>query len=179
MTWKSHIAIATAITLPFNPAALVVSNLGATAPDWLEQILKFFGIHVEHRGATHYLIVPIIIIVISFITDYKNMLFWFGVGYLSHWATDALTITGVPISPWDTSRVHFFGGKLRTGDTLEYVIAFSLLAMSITVAKPMLNFFKTEETEVSFNVFNMDYGDLNKKNVIDNKEYLERRFKFF
>lgn len=180
MTWKSHVAIATAITLPFNPAALVASNLGATAPDWLEHVLKFFGVRIEHRGATHYLIVPIIIIAISFIVDYKNMLFWFGIGYLSHWFTDALTITGVPISPWDNSRIHFFGGKLRTGDMLEYIIAFSLLALSLTIAKPMLNLFKTEEkTEVGFKVFGMDYDDLNKKNIIDNKEYLERRFKFF
>ncbi|EAM0816377.1 hypothetical protein D4A77_09260 [Campylobacter coli] len=30
-----------------------------------------------------------------------------------------------------------------------------------------------------FNVFYMDYKDLNEKKIIDNKEYLEKRFKFF
>jgi len=44
MTWKSHIAIATAVTIPFNPSALGVAILGSTAPDWSEWILKFFGI---------------------------------------------------------------------------------------------------------------------------------------
>ena len=60
MTWKSHIAIATAITLPFNPMAVPVAVLGSTAPDWSEWILKFFGIRVQHRGATHYLYIPLL-----------------------------------------------------------------------------------------------------------------------
>jgi inner membrane protein len=38
MTWKSHIAIATAVTLPFNPMAIPVAALGSTAPDWSEWI---------------------------------------------------------------------------------------------------------------------------------------------
>ena len=33
--------------------------------------------------------------------------------------------------------------------------------------------------EKAFSVFSMDYADLNKKNIMDNQEYLEKRFKFF
>ena len=176
MTWKSHTAIATAITLPFNPALLVASNLGATAPDWIEYILKFFGITVEHRGVTHYLIIPLFLIALSFIFDYKGIIYWFGIGYLSHWFADSLTISGVPISPFDHSRIHFFGGKIKTGEMLEYIISFSLLIMSITIAKPIINFSDNHKT---FNAFSIDYFDLNKKKIIDNKELLENRFKFF
>ena len=61
---------------------------------------------------------------------------------------------------------------------MEYIIAFSLLAVSITVAKPILNNFSFGG-EKSFSVFSMDYADLNKKNIMDNQEYLEKRFKFF
>ena len=179
MTWKSHIAIATAVCLPFNPAMLPASILGSTAPDWSEWILKFFGITVQHRGATHYLIIPLAIIAFSFMFDFKSVIFWFGIGYFTHWFADSLTISGVPLSPYDNSRIHFFGGKLRTGEMLEYIIAFSLLAASVTVAKPVLNNFIDFEGESSFSVFSMDYEDLNKKNIIDNQEYLERRFKFF
>ena len=60
MTWKSHIAIATAITLPFNPMLIPAAAIGSTAPDWSEWILKFFGITVEHRGFTHYVYIPIL-----------------------------------------------------------------------------------------------------------------------
>lgn len=177
MTWKSHMAIAAACVLPFNPALLPVAVLGATAPDWSEYILKFFSVRIQHRGATHYFIVPLAILTFSFIFDFRNAIFWFGIGYLSHWFADSLTISGVPLSPWDRNRVHFFGGKLRTGEMLEYIIAFSLLAMSVTVAKPLLNMDMFNHD--AFSVYSMDYADLNKKNIIDNKEYLESRFKFF
>ncbi len=181
MTWKSHIAIASAVCLPFNPSALPLAILGSTAPDWSEWILKFFSVQVQHRGATHYIIVPLFIIAFSFVFDIKDLIFWFGIGYLAHWFADSLTISGVPLSPWDSSRIHFFGGKLRTGDLLEYVISFSLLAMSVTIAKPMVESFGGlfGESEKSFSVYSMDYEALNKDGIIDNKEYLEQRFKFF
>ena len=183
MTWKSHTAIATAVALPFNPPLVVVANLGATAPDWIEYILKFFGITVEHRGATHYLMIPVFLILFSFIYDYKDIIFWFGIGYFTHWFADSLTISGVPISPYDNSRVHFFGGKIRTGEMLEYIISFSLLAMSVTIAKPLIEnglaYIRDDNSTKSFNAFSMDYNDLNRKNIIDNKELLENRFKFF
>ena len=183
MTWKSHIAIATAVTIPFNPSALGIAILGSTAPDWSEYILKFFSINVQHRGATHYVIVPLGIILFSFIFDFRDLIFWFGVGYFTHWFADSLTISGVPLTPWDTSRIHFFGGKLRTGDLMEYIISFSLLAMSVTVAKPMIetvyNFGSGIEYQNTFKVFSMNYEDLNDKNIIDNQELLEKRFKFF
>lgn len=178
MTWKSHIAIAAAVTLPFNPSALAVAIVGSTAPDWSEWVLKFFGIRVQHRGATHYLIIPLAIILFSAFIDFKSLIFWFGIGYLTHWFADSLTISGVPLTPYDNSRIHFFGGKLRTGEMMEYIIAFSLLAMSVTVAKPILNNFSFGG-EKAFSVFSMDYADLNKKNIMDNQEYLEKRFKFF
>jgi len=176
MTWKSHMAIAAAVTLPFNPAVLPASILGSTAPDWTEWILKFFGVTVQHRGATHYIIVPLFIILCSFLFDYKSVLYWFGIGYLSHWFADSLTISGVPLSPWDNNRIHFFGGKLRTGELMEYIIAFSLLAISVTIAKPLLNLSFEKN---SFNVYSMDYEKLNDEKIIDNSEYLKNRFKFF
>lgn len=178
MTWKSHMAIASACVLPFNPAALPAAILGSTAPDWSEWILKFFGITVKHRGATHYLIIPIVFIIISAVFDFRSLVFWFGIGYLSHWFADSLTISGVPLTPWDRNRIHFFGGKLRTGEMLEYIISFSMLAVSVTVAKPMLEHLSFSEP-MEFNVFSMDYSDLNDKNIIDNQEYLLNRFKFF
>ena len=52
-----------------------------------------------------------------------------------------------------------------------------------TVAKPMIetvyNFGGGDEYKNSFKVFSMNYEDLNSKNIIDNQELLERRFKFF
>lgn len=178
MTWKSHAAIATAIALPFNPAALPLCLLGSTAPDWLEWVLKAMNKPVAHRTTTHFLIVPLIIIIISFFVDFKDWIFWFGVGYLSHWVADSLTITGVPISWLDKSNFTLFGGKLRTGEPLEYILSFGLLALSLLISKPTADLLNSDKFN-SFNVYLMDYKDLNQKGIIDNKEYREFRFKFF
>ena len=180
MTWKSHIAIATAVTLPFNPMLIPVAAAGCTAPDWSEWVLDFFGIRVEHRGTTHYLYIPILIIGFSFIFDYRDIIFWFGIGYLTHWIADSLTISGVPLSQFDKHKIHLFGGKLRTGQATEYLIAYSLLAASILLSGQIkdFNFIKSNEV-IEFRKFNTNYSELHEKKIIDNKEMIENRFKFF
>lgn len=175
-------AIATAVTLPFNPMAIPVALAGSTAPDWSEWILKFFGIRVQHRGATHYLYIPLLIIALSFLIDYKSLIFWFGIGYLTHWIADSFTISGVPLSQFDKHRIHLFGGKLRTGQSTEYLIAYSLLGLSILFSSnniSNLSFLKDNQNEVVFQKFNIDYSNLHEKKIIDNKEMIENRFKFF
>ena len=180
MTWKSHIAIASAVTIPFNTALLPIAILGSTAPDWSEWILKFFNIRVQHRGATHYLIIPLAIIAFSFIFDFKNIIFWFGIGYLTHWIADSMTISGVPISPRDRHRIHIFGGTIRTGDMPEYIISFSLLACSLLIFNPLKQYVNEDKNEpLKFNVYYMDYKELYEKKIIDEKEYLDHRFKLF
>lgn len=177
MTWKSHIAIATAVTLPFNPTALPFSILGSTAPDWTEYILKFFGITVQHRGATHYLYIPVLISVIG-LSIQNDYVYWFGIGYFTHWFADSLTRSGVPLSQYDSHRIHFFGGKLRTGEPLEYIIAFGILIFSLLIVQPSIDTLRGKE-ETAFNAYYMNYKDLNEKKIIDNKTYKENRFKLF
>lgn len=175
MTWKSHIAIATAVAIPFNPIAIPFSILGSTAPDWSEAIMKLFGHHVEHRGATHYLIVPLAIIGLSFIIDYHNFIFWFGVGYFTHWFADSLTVSGVPLSPNARHKIHFFGGKFKTGDPIEYIISFGFLLIVLLIVKPDLD---DIEDEYKYNPYFTEYGKLHDQGVIDEKEYHEKRFSF-
>jgi len=176
MTWKSHTAIATAVALPINPAMIPAATLGATAPDWIEYILKFFGVIVKHRGATHYLYIPILIIFTSLLLD-SDLIFWFGLGYFTHWFADSLTISGVPVSQYDNHRIHFFGGKIRTGEPLEYVVAFGILAVSVVLVKPTLNIL--ENTKNNFNPYYIDHRELYEKKIIDEKTMIENRFKLF
>ena len=172
-------AIAATVTIPFNPALLPVSLLGSTAPDWSEWILKFFGIRVKHRGATHYLTVPLTIIIFSFLFDFKDMIFWFGVGYLTHWIADSLTISGVPLSPWDNNKIHLFGGKLKTGEMTEYLISFGMLLFALLVFNPAQKYFKSSDNPLEFNVYYIDYTELYEKKIIDEATYKEKRFKLF
>jgi inner membrane protein len=177
MTWKSHAAIATAITLPFNPIALPVAIAGSTAPDWLEWVLKYFRVRVAHRGVTHYLIIPLAIILFSFLFDYQSFIFWFGMGYLSHWIADSLTITGVPISPLSLQRVTLLGGKIRTGEPIEYIFAFGLLAIALMIAPPIDRIMRGGRDD--FNQYFVNNRSLFDKKIIDQKEAVERRFKWF
>lgn len=176
MTWQSHVAIASAIAMPFNPALIPVASLGATAPDWIESILSFIGHKVPHRGVTHYVYIPILIIIFSLVVyDFNNIIFWFGVGYLSHWIADSLTPSGVPISQFNKYRVHIFGGKIKTGSVLEYILAFGLLIFMVNVINP-INILQNKN---NFNPYYMDYKKLYNDKIIDQKTYREHRFKLF
>jgi len=179
MTWKSHIAIAVAITLPFNPSLISASILGCTAPDWSEWILRFFGIRVQHRGFTHYVYIPLLIILLSFFIDVRDIIFWFGVGYLSHWFADSLTPSGVPLSQFDNHRIHLFGGRIRTGSFIEYVFAFGFLIIVVSLVKPFSQLTSGKDSLNHFNVYFNDYSELYEKNIIDEKTYKESRFKLF
>ncbi|CAA6827678.1 MAG: Unknown protein [uncultured Sulfurovum sp.] len=107
--------------------------------------------------------------------DYHNFIFWFGIGYLTHWFADSLTVSGVPLGPNSKHRIHFFGGKFRTGDPIEYVISFGLLLLVLLIVKPDLE--KIEE-EYSYNPYFTEYGKLYDKRIIDEKEYHDKRFRF-
>ena len=179
MTWKSHIAIATACAIPFNPALVPAVALGSTAPDWSEWVLKFFGVQVQHRGMTHYLYIPVAIIILSFFLDFQNIMFWFGIGYLTHWLADALTPSGVPISQYDNHRIHFFGGKIKTGSFMEYILAFGFLLLVISLVKPLDMLKNQNDLNNNFNVYFNDYGKMYNQKIIDEKTYKEHRFDLF
>lgn len=176
MTWQSHIAIASAIALPINPALVPVAAAGATAPDWIEQILAFLGHRIEHRSVTHYFYIPILIIIFSLIIfDFHNILFWFGIGYLSHWFADALTPSGVPISQFNKYRVHIFGGKIKTGSALEYILSFGFLVFMANLVNPI----SALENKNNFNPYYTDYKKLYDEKIIDEKTMKDFRFKLF
>ena len=184
MTWLSHSTIATAIVLPINPVMLPVIVAGSTAPDWLENLFRFFGFEIEHRKETHYLSHWIILIIISFLVDFRDIIFWFAIGGFTHILEDSLTISGVPLSPWNSSRFHLFGGalqetafyKFRTGSLNEYIIAFFILGFSIFLVNPNLSIFKKNN---EFNPYLTNYKKLHKERIIDEREYKENRFNFF
>ena len=187
MTWKSHSAIAAAITLPFAPALVPVAVIGSTAPDWSEWILKFFGIRIQHRGVTHYVYIPLAILLVALFAMpisavLSATLAAFGAGYLSHWVADGFTVSGVPVSGSSAYRVHFFGGRFRTGVMGEYIFAFGLLALSVFFFAPSMHALTSSlgaSDARAFNAWFVDYRDLYDKHIIDEYEAVLTRFKFF
>lgn len=74
MKWLNHTLIAGAICAVISPPHVPICVAGATAPDWLEWVLKPFKRHVKHRGPihifTHWLMLAL---VFTFIWDFQGV----------------------------------------------------------------------------------------------------------
>lgn len=91
---------------------------------WL--INKIFG----HRGIFHSLIVPGIVLILSYYFGYFNLGSGFFIGYLSHLLADCLTIEGVRIF-WPLKfRIK---GFLRTGGLIENILFLMLVAVDVFI----------------------------------------------
>lgn len=127
MKWINHVLIAGSITAVYDVKLVPPTILGATAPDWMEWVLKFFGRPVKHRTVTHYLSVWFIAwIAAVFLMPEESigtLVAAFCWGGVTHVLTDAMTVSGVPLSPYSTRRFHLFGGRFRTGEPVEYGIS--------------------------------------------------------
>nr|MDT0252472.1 hypothetical protein [Endozoicomonas sp.] len=55
MKWINHVLIAGAVTAVYDVRLVPPTIIGATAPDWMEWVLKAVGRPVKHRTSTHYL----------------------------------------------------------------------------------------------------------------------------
>ncbi len=88
-------------------------------------ISKGINAIVGHRGFTHWLIVPIALILSGIF--YSEYLIWLGIGYLSHILADSCTLAGVPMFAPFSDRIYglrFF----RTGGVVEWLISGTLIA---------------------------------------------------
>ena len=166
MTWLTHTTFAyfTSELLGLSPLAV----LGSTAPDWSEDL---FGIK-EHRGRTHYITLwfTAFIIALSLYLTTKSAILYhalsFVYGGLTHLLLDALTVAGVPLGA-SNMRIRITG-LIRTGQLSEWMF----LACLLIVFLPL---HQAGSLKFGFS----KYKDLYKEEVIDLREYNERKFKVF
>jgi len=171
MTWITHTTFAYFLGSLFGlPQAPVIA--GSTAPDWTED---FFGIR-EHRGKTHYvtlwssLLLTSLVLYLSLpeglLKELTLYILSFSFGGATHIFTDALTVHGVPLG---TANIRIrIGGIIKTGKLSEW-----LFLLLITLIFYPLSLSGTLEFGFS------KYRKLLSNNIIDRKEYLEKRFKIF
>lgn len=175
MKWINHLAIAGATTALVNPVLVPVALLGSTAPDWLEWVLDKLGNRVRHRTLTHIMLYWIAGLVFALVLwDFHGILAAFAWGGLSHVLADSFTVTGVPFSPLSDRRFHLFGGRLRTGDSGEYMVAWGIVGVCVVLA--ML--FKPDGGAGWYPFF-PDWGGMYQDGVVDAKEWKDNRLKFF
>ena len=175
MKWINHLAIAGAITALVVPALVPVALLGSTAPDWLEWLLEKFGRRVRHRTLTHIVLYWVMVLGFALLLwDFKGVLAAFAWGGLSHVLADSFTVTGVRFSPFSDRRFHLFGGRLRTGNTGEYGIAWGIVGVCFVLAV----LFKPGGGSGWYPFF-YDWHGLYQSGVVDAKEWKDNRLKFF
>jgi inner membrane protein len=181
MKWQNHIIIGASFGAVINPLIIPVAVLGSTAPDWLEYVLKICGYRVKHRTVTHVLLYWLVgIAFFKLVIDWHNIGLGFCVGGFSHVIADSFTIAGVPFSPTSDARFHLFGGKLRTGNAGEYVVAgiIALLCAGWVHLSPA-SFKNAPTLETSgFIPFFYDWKKEYDGGIVDGEEWKENRFKF-
>lgn len=157
MTAKGHVLLA----LPFALLASNVMNInhietmvftstvvaGALFPDidepgsyigrklwflaWPIKILAQFIPMFRHRGATHFLIIPLMLMLLSYFIE-NIMLTAFAVGWIAHTVGDMLTVTGIrgyfyPILPDARIRLLPEPIAFQTGGIIEGLLIFGLI----------------------------------------------------
>lgn len=180
MKWQNHIIIGASFGAVINPVLIPVAVLGSTAPDWIEYLLKIIGFRVKHRTVTHVVTSWIFLILFfKFVIDYHSIGLGFAVGGFSHVIADSFTISGVPFSPWSDARFHLFGGKLRTGNAGEYIVA-GMIAISCAAWVHYVPTLRTNSDQEigGFIPFFYDWKKEYDSGVVDGAEWKDNRLKF-
>lgn len=170
MKWLNHGLIAGSICAVISPPHVPICIAGATAPDWLEYLFKLSGKHIKHRGVTHIFTHWLIAaIACSLMWDYQGIGMAFAWGGVSHILTDAMTVSGVPFSPYSDRRFHLFGGRFRTGDPVEYAIAAGVVLLCLA--------FVHLTGGQGFAPFFYDWSGMYNEGIIDAQEWKQNRFR--
>lgn len=167
MKWFAHTIIPTAPLAVFSPESAAVMFVASTAPDWLEWILP----GTTHRGPTHYLAIWAAGCAVGWFVHPYVFVFFLG-GFI-HVFLDACTVSGVPFGWWSGARFHLFGGRLRTGDPAEYVIACGVFALSA------MAYWNLDREGLGWYPFFWEWHEFYAAGILDGAEWRERRFKIF
>jgi len=178
MIWHNHIIIGASLCAVINPILIPVGMIGATAPDWLESVIKIFR-PVQHRGVTHIVLYWVAAIVFFVLIDWHKIGLGFSIGGFSHVFADAFTIAGVPFAPWSTAKFHLFGGKLRTGNAGEYIVALiiAVICGSFIMFSPLHR--RDDGASNGFIPFFFDWQKKYDDGLIDAHEWKQNRLNFF
>lgn len=149
---------------------VAVCVAGATAPDWFEYVLKVGNRHIKRRGPTH-IFTHWLLAALAFtlVWDYHGIGMAFAWGGVSHILTDAMTVSGVPFSPYSDRRFHLFGGRFRTGDPIEYAISAGVVVVCIALSHLTGGY--------GFAPFFYDWGSMYQEGLIDALEWKANRFR--
>ena len=103
--------------------------------------------------------------------DYMGIGAAFAYGGLTHVMADSLTIMGVPLTPFSDRRWNFMGGRLKTGESGEFIVAGGIAMVCFFTASQLY-------TASDFFPFFYHWGDLYNRGIIDAYEWKQNRLNF-
>lgn len=164
MIWASHLAVgyATARIAGINP---VLVAFGAILPDLIEMVP---GVNIKHRTISHAFGLHAVLFALFCTIPYIWQA-WLGI--LLHLVCDSLTPAGVPFLFDENQRFNLFGGKIKTGSVAEFGIVGLLVLFSLMIPAG------SASGDSAF--IRRKWGEAYHRNIIDKREYIENRFKFF
>jgi len=170
--WFNHLLIAGSTCAVVAPALVPVALLGSTAPDWLEWLSGALGRKVKHRTVTHVVTYWMTAMLFFWLLwDFHGIGLAFAYGGFTHVFADSLTIMGVPLLPGSDRRTNLFGGRLRTGEMGEFVVACGIAGVCFFVAGNL-------HQGGGFFPFFYEWNALYKSGVIDAYEWKQNRLNF-
>lgn len=173
MKWINHTLIAGSVCAVISPPLVAPCVLGATAPDWLEWVSKVTGKPIKHRTTTHIFTHWLVFAIFAtLVFDFHGILSAFAWGGVSHILTDAMTVSGVPFSPYSDRRFHLFGGRFRTGDPVEYAISAAVVLLCFGIIALI-------GTSGDYIPFFPDWAQRYEHGLADAKEWKDNRWRFF
>ena len=112
-------------------AGVVTAAGGSYLPDIdieqsrLGQKHKWLSKHLKHRGITHTLLIPAILILLQFLSApipiLPSLIFGFNIGYVAHIIADLFNKKGVPIL-WPLVREKVHIASIKTASTWQQVM---------------------------------------------------------
>lgn len=172
MKWFNHLLIAGSTTAVLAPPLVPVALLGSTAPDWMEWLSGLMGRKIKHRTTTHVMTYWVGAMVFFWLVwDFHGIGLAFAYGGFTHVLADSFTIMGVPLFPHSDRRTNLFGGRLKTGQPGEYIVAGSIAAVCFFIAGNI-------HTAGDFFPFFYNWGELYQNGVIDAYEWKKNRLNF-
>ncbi len=126
MKWYSHKAVGLSVSFLFGLpiSGIFLTTASSVVPDVVE-----FGV-LKHRGLSHawWIYALLYIVSIVFLPEKYSIYFSFiALGILLHLICDALTLMGIPQSPFSDKRIAF---KLfKTGSSAEYIFVSAIFVL--------------------------------------------------
>lgn len=150
MKWYNHKAVGAGVSLLFGLplSGVFITIVSSVLPDVVE-----FGV-LKHRGLSHawWIYALLYVVSVAILPKYSIYFSFIALGILIHLICDALTMMGIPLSPFSDKRIAF--KFFKTGSVTEYIVVSVIMLICLYI------FFKTGSSISAKDPFLENIGEI-------------------